>query len=230
MYNFGVNFLQMKKCFFFFSLFFFSLSGIAQEVVKDTVKNTVENDSVVFNMQMDEIVITNVKDTISKEERRRLYILRRRVLKVYPYAKIAAERLTLLKRNMEKLKTKKEKKRYAKIVEKYLEEEFEEQLKNLSRKDGQILVKLIYRQTGETTFDLIKEQKSGWKAFWSSKIAKMFSINLKEKYDPATVPEDYLIEGFLLKAFQEYRLPRQKPAFEIDYKKITENWREKNKT
>ncbi|QYJ69541.1 DUF4294 domain-containing protein [Flavobacterium litorale] len=199
----------------------------AQEVVTDTVKNVVENDSIVFNMQMEEIVISNLKDTISKAERKRLYILRRRVLKVYPYAKIAAERLTRLNATMAKLKTKREKKKYSKIVEKYLEDEFEAQLKKLSRKDGQILVKLIHRQTGETTFDLIKEYKSGWKAFWSSRIAKMFDINLKTEYSPATVPEDYLIEGFLLKAFREHRLPAQDPAFPIDYPAITAQWREK---
>lgn len=223
----------MRAVFSIILVLFSIVSGFCQEVVQDTIKkgivNEMENDSITFEYDLEEMVISNVDDTISAEQKKRLLILKRRVLKVYPYAKIAADRLTLLKQNMEKLKTKKEKKRYAKIVEKYLEEEFEEQLKNLSRKDGQILVKLIYRQTGETTFDLIKEQKSGWKAFWSSKIAKMFSINLKEKYHPATVPEDYLIEGFLLKAFQEYRLPRQEPAFEIDYKKITEDWREKNK-
>jgi len=73
---------------------------------------------------------------------------------------------------MAKLKTQKEKKKYFKLVEKYLNEEFEPKLKKLSRKQGQILVKLIYRQTGKTTFDLIKDYKSGWKAFWSNNTAK----------------------------------------------------------
>jgi poly(3-hydroxyalkanoate) synthetase len=137
-------------------------------------------------------------------------------------AKIAAERLTVLNANMAKLKTEREKKKYSKIVEKYLETEFEDQLKKLSRKDGQILVKLIYRQTGQSTFDLIKEHKSGWKAFWANRMAKLFSINIKEKYNPATVPEDYYIEGFLLQAFAERRLIRQEPPFEIDYTAITQ--------
>ncbi|WP_240339577.1 DUF4294 domain-containing protein [Flavobacterium arcticum] len=211
-------------------LFFVLVCAInvhAQGVVTDTIKGSVENDSIVFSVQMEEVFISNVKDTVSAEERKRLLILRRRVLKVYPYAKIAADRLTLLNANMAKLKTKKEKKKYSKIVQKYLEEEFEAQLKKLSRKDGQILVKLIYRQTGHTTFDLIKEYKSGWKAFWSTRIANMFDIDLKRTYSPAEVPEDYHIEGFLLKAFKEYRLQRQDPAFTIDYATITKEWRKK---
>lgn len=203
------------------------LDANAQEVVKDTIKNDVLNDSITFNYEMEELVISNVKDSLSADEKKKMLILKRRVLKVYPYAKIAADRLTLLNANMAKLKTDKEKKKYAKIVEKYLENEFEDRLKKMSRKDGQVLVKLIHRQTGHTTFDLIKEHKSGWKAFWSNKIAKMFDINIKSTYSPATVAEDYYIEGFLLEAFEARKLQKQDPAFEIDYDAITEKWRNK---
>lgn len=218
----------MKAQIYFLFLILTTLGMHAQEVVTDTLKGT-EMDSIAFNVDMQELVISNVKDTISVEERKNLILLKRRTLKVYPFAKTAAERLTMLSVNMAKLKTDREKKKYSKIVEKYLENEFEGQLKKLSRKEGQILVKLIHRQTGETTFDLIKEHKSGWKAFWSNRIARMFNINLKLKYSPATVPEDYHIEGFLLQAFKERRLVKQEPAFTINYASITQNWKEKNK-
>lgn len=218
----------MKAQIYFLFLILATLGLQAQEVVTDTLKGA-EMDSIAFNIDMQEIVISNVKDTISAEERKNLAILKRRTLKVYPFAKTAAERLTMLSVNMAKLKTDREKKKYSKIVEKYLEDEFEGQLKKLSRKEGQILVKLIHRQTGETTFDLIKEHKSGWKAFWSNRIARMFNINLKLKYNPAAVPEDYHIEGFLLQAFRDRRLVRQDPAFTINYAAITQNWKEKNK-
>ena len=218
----------MKARIQFLFIMFITLSAQAQEVVTDTI-NPSEADSIAFAYEMEEIVISNVKDSISPEQRKALLLLRRRVLKVYPYAKIAAERLTAFNANMAKLKTSKEKKKYSKIVEKYLENEFEAQLKKLSRKEGQILVKLIHRQTGETTFDLIKEHKSGWKAFWSNRIAKLFDIDIKKKYSPGTVPEDYHIEGILIKAFEEKRLVKRDPAFKIDYKQITLDWREKNK-
>lgn len=204
-------------------LVFISFGVFSQEPVTDTI-NEAEADSIVFNYELEEIVITNVKSTLTPEERKKLLILKRRVLKVYPYAKIAAERLTMLNATMAKLKTEKEKKKYSKIVEKYLEDEFEGQLKKLSRKDGQVLVKLIHRQTGKPTFDLIKEYKSGWKAFWSNRIARMFDINIKATYNPEKVAEDYYIEGFLLQFFDERRLQKQDPAFEIDYQAITEKW------
>lgn len=217
----------MIKRLLLFLLVICSGMAVGQETATDTIEDGIENDSIVFSMQMKEIVISNV-DKLSDEERKKLLILRRRVLKVYPYAKIAADRLTLLNATMAKLKTDKERKRYSKIVEKYLEDEFEGQLKKLSRKDGQILVKLIYRQTGHTTFDLIKEHKSGWKAFWSNKMARVFDINIKTKYNPATIPEDYHIEGFLLRAFRERRLQPQEPAFDINYAAISDNWHKKN--
>jgi len=217
--------MKVKICLLF--LLFATLGAKAQVVVKDTVPVT-ETDSVMF-IEMQELVISNVKDTISAEELKNLALLKRRTLKVFPFAKAAADRLTMLNKNLAMLKTDREKKKYAKIVEKYLEDEFEGQLKKLSKKEGQILVKLIYRQTGHSTFDLIKEHKSGWKAFWSNRVAHLFNIDLKRKYSPATVAEDYHIEGFLIQAFRSGRLPRQEPAFAINYASITQNWKEKNK-
>lgn len=205
-----------------------SFGAIAQDVVKDTVKG-VDTDTITFDLSIEEVVISNVKDTISEDQRKNLALLKRRTLKVYPYAKAAADKITMLNNNLARLKTEKEKKKYAKIVEKYLEDEFEGRLKKLTRKEGQILVKLIHRQTGESTFDLIKEHKSGWKAFWSNRVAHMFNLDLKMKYSPATVPEDYHIEGFLLQAFKEHRLQVQEPAFAINYPQITSQWKEKNK-
>ena len=149
------------------------------------------------------------------------------MLKVYPYAKITAERLTALNRGMANLKTEKEKKKYFKIVENYLTNEFEAKLKKLSRKQGQILVKLIHRQTGTTTYDLITNLKSGWKAFWSNVTAKLFDINLKTKYDPYQNNEDYLIESILVYAFETGRLQNQPPAIKVDFDNLSSVWQAK---
>lgn len=205
-------------------MLFFCMGAMAQ-----VQEDTIVSDSILINTQLHELVISNVKDTLTDQEKKQLYLLRRKVLKVYPYAKIAADRLTTLNENMAKLKSEKDKKRYAKIVENYLEDEFTERLKKLSHSEGQILVKLIYRQTGESAYDLIKQQKSGWKAYWSNKVARVFKINLKTGYSPASVPEDFLIEGILLKAFEERKLQRQAPAFTIDYDAITKVWKARNK-
>lgn len=212
-------------------LFFLILNSLqAQETKKDStvIYYLIGNDSILrTSMDLEEVVVTGVKSTKDEEDRKRFLLLQQRVIKVYPYAKTAADNLTQLNLNMDKFKTEREKKKYFKIVESYLENEFEGQLKKLSRKQGQILVKLIYRQTGQSTFALVKDLKSGWKAFWASNTAKVFDIDLKTEYDPFSVTEDFLIESILLKAFNEGRLQRQMSAIPIDYVELSRIWKEK---
>lgn len=204
----------------FFLLFLLFSAGANAQVEQDSL---IENDTLISKMiDLEELVL--YKDNADAESKKQFLLLQSRVYKVYPYAKVASERLTALDKNMAKMKTSKEKKKYFKIVENYIEGEFTEKLKKLSRKQGQILIKLIYRQTGHTTFDLVKEYKSGWKAFWASNTAKLFDINLKSKYDPYQVNEDYLIETILVRAFANGRLVKQEAAYPVDYDKLNEYW------
>tara|TARA_B100000989_G_scaffold296638_1_gene280324 strand:- start:118 stop:690 length:573 start_codon:yes stop_codon:yes gene_type:complete len=131
------------------------------------------------------------------------YRLQRRTIKVYPYAQLAAERLTVLNQRLANIKRKRAKKRYAKQVERYLEGEFKDELKKLTRWEGRILIKLIHRETGFTAHTLIKKLRNGWRAFIYQTTAKMFDINLKTAYNPIEVEEDALIEYVLQKAFAE---------------------------
>ena len=203
-----------------------SFSATAQVAKLDTLKIqefTEENDTILKDPILLEEVIIH-KSKLDPESKKQFLILQNRVYKVYPYAKIAAERLSGLNRNMAALNSNKEKRKYFKIVENYIENEFTDKLKKLSRKQGQVLVKLICRQTGQTTYDLIREQKSGWKAFWSNTTAKLFDINLKLGYSPLEVNEDFLIETILDRAFDSGRLVRQAPATPIDLEKVTNHW------
>lgn len=91
------------------------------------------------------------------------------------------------------------------------------------------MVKLIDRQTGNTTYELIKSLKSGWKAFWSNTTASMFDIDLKLKYQPYQVNEDFLIETILVRGFESGRLRKQEAANPVDYDKLEEFWNSKVK-
>lgn len=204
-------------------LMLYSFLAFSQE--KDSI--VTPTDTIRYTIELEEVVLTEDGVYTLTEEQKRMAILKRRVYKTYPYAKIASEKLVAMNEMMGKLKTEKEKKKYFKIVEKYLTEEFEAKLKKLSRKDGQILVKLIHRQTGTTTYDLIKDFKSGWKAFWSNNTARLFDINLKTEYKPYTSLEDFNIESILLTAFQNYALPRQEAKVPIDLDKLIATWKEK---
>lgn len=207
-----------------FIFLFFSVHAFSQ-IEKDTLTMTAQDSSIIYSMELREIIVSpDGVTTFSDEERKAKLILKRRIFRVYPYAKLTSDKLTNMNATMAKLKTDKERKKYFKIVEKYLAEEFEPRLKKLSRKDGQILVKLIHRQTGISTFDLIKEYKSGWKAFWANSTAKMFNINLKTEYKPYDVMEDYHIEGILDTAFRLSQLPQQEAKMPINFTRLNVYW------
>ena len=213
-------------------LFNFSLLSAQEDEgsgVSDTIVYIQDTDTI-REIIIEEVSITDEsKVKLTKEEREQIKLLERRVRVVYPYAKLTAEKLTQINTTMAKLKTQKEKKKYFKLVENYLNEEFEPKLKKLSRKQGQILVKLINRQTGKTTFDLIKDYKSGWKAFWSNNTAKLFNIDLKKTYDPMEVPEDFYIETYLQRSFDEGKLIKQEAKKPISENELILNWTIKNR-
>jgi hypothetical protein len=175
-------------------------------------------------INLDEVLLLNKLKFNNNEDRKRYLILRRKTIKVYPYAKMAAERLESLNERIASIKKKSDQKKYAKIIQSYIEDEFAEELKKLTRTEGQILVKLIYRQTGETTYDLIKRLRSGWRAFWFNSTANLFDISLKEVYDPENVKEDYLIEDILQRNFQSGVLKRQDAAIKFDFLELSEKW------
>lgn len=185
----------------------------------------IEGDSIPKTaIDLNEVLLLEKLKFNSKEERIRYLVLKRKTIKVYPYAKLAAERLTTLQSRLATLDSKRAKRRYAKLIQKYIEEEFSAELKKLTRTEGQILIKLIHRQTGKTTFDLIKELRNGWRAFWFNTTASMFDISLKREFDPENDKEDFLIEDILERAFQDRKLDRQEPALDYDYYDLADKW------
>jgi len=185
----------------------------------------IKGDSIVHTtIDLEPVMILHKLKFSNREERIRYLILRRKTLKVYPYAKMAADRLDSLTTHLATLTKNRDKKRYTKKVQKYIEGEFSERLKKMSRTEGQILVKLIHRQTGETAFDLVKELRNGWRAFWYNTTASMFDISLKQPFDPVHVKEDYLIEDILQRNFQSGRLKRQNAAIPFDFYSLVDQW------
>ncbi len=230
MYNFTSNNNPNMKSVYLIAFFLIiSFSGFSQIVPNNpnamgyilTEKDSILNDTI----KLPEIIIS--KNKLDEEGRKQYLILQNRVYRTYPYAKLAADRLTNLNKGMARLSSEREKKKYFKIVEDYLTNEFEARLKKLSRSQGRILVRLIDRQTGTTTYELIKTLKSGWKAFWSNTAASMFDINLKSQYLPFENNEDYLIENILQEAFDTGRLQNQPAAKPVNLEKLNEYWEQK---
>ena len=212
-------------------------SGICQKTTSKVIPDSIETDTTETKymliagdsvpreaIDLEEVILLRKLKFDDINERRRYLILRKKTRKVYPYAKLASERLVELNSRLDQIKSRRDRKKYTKIVQDYIEKEFSEELKKLTRTEGQILVKLIHRQTGTTAFNLVKNLKSGWRAFWYNTTASMFDISLKEEYQPESNQEDFLIEDILQRSFRDNILERQASALDFEYLDLSDKW------
>lgn len=121
--------------------------------------------------------------------------MKRDVKKVYPYAILAAAKLKEYDRVLATLPTEAQRKAYMKKAEKELKDEFEGELKKLTMTQGRILIKLIDRETGRTSYDLVKDLRGSFQAFMWQSVAKLFGSNLKSEYDGKG--DDKMIEDII---------------------------------
>jgi len=118
------------------------------------------------------------------------------VKKVYPYAKLARQKLTEFTKILDTIHLEPERKKFMKVAEKQLEDQFGDQIRDLTYSQGKILIKLIYRETGNSSYDIVRELRGKFRAFIWQALAVIFGYNLKTTYDPAG--EDQLIERIVL--------------------------------
>ena len=180
-----------------------------------------------YGIPLKEVVLFQPLRFKTRLELKRYLILRRKTLKVYPYAKLAADRLTILNERLDNLDNKRSRKKYLKRMEKFIYEEFEDELKKFSRSEGKILIRLVHRQTGITTYDLVKELRTGWKAFWHQTTASLFKLSLKDTFDPEYSFEDYLIEDILQRAFADQYLEEQASSLDYNLDDLYFIWKDK---
>jgi hypothetical protein len=110
--------------------------------------------------------------------------LRRDVLKVWPYAKITEKKFNDLAVQLGMTNDERVKKALVNKTEKEIKARFEGELKNLTITQGRILIKLIDRQTGNTSYVVLEELKGNLSAFFWQSLARLFGNNLKAHYDP----------------------------------------------
>ena len=189
------------KNFFFLLTFLYTTLSLSQDIY---VLIMVEGNSIATkSIDLKEITVYPPLDFLSIDDKIKYYTVKRKTLKVYPYALLASERLQKLNSRLPLIKTRSQKKKYTKIVERFIEKEFSNELKKLTRTEGQILVKLVYRETGETVFDLVKRLRNGLRAFSYNSLGKLFDISIKTGYDPQKSEEDAIIEDVLKRAYAD---------------------------
>ncbi len=138
-----------------------------------------------------------LKEFDSKDEKEAYLKLVRNVKKVMPYAKLAAFRLQMMEDNLNQLTSKRAKKKYIKATEDAIKDEFISKLKKLSRSQGILLIKLIHRETGNTTYEILKKYRGNSSTMFYRLWAKMYNADIDTKFDPI---EDYQIEYIIRNA------------------------------
>jgi hypothetical protein len=120
------------------------------------------------------------------------------VKKVYPFARLAAEKLAEFDRVLDTIHGEKERKAYMKKAEKELDDKFGPDIRDLTYSQGRILIKLIYRETGTSSFEIVRELRGKFTAFVWQTLASIFGYDLKTVYDPVHDPQDQMIERIVL--------------------------------
>ncbi len=175
---------QFLKKVVFIALWFFIL-GFANSqtvIVRDTVQDFERLDPVMVSSSMDEAKIKEYQ------------ILKRRVIKTMPFAKMAAYKMKMMEDQLATIENKRERKKYIKKCENSLKAMYTEQLKKLTIGEGQVLMKLLHRETGKTSWEILKNYRGTAEAFFWQAFGTFWGHDLKSEFDPVV---DYQIEHII---------------------------------
>lgn len=188
----------------FFSIFILRMGGVFAQQIADTSKNsdtlvvlaTVEEGDTTLIVQLPEVSIYAMRLFDSRRDIRKVNRLIHHVKKAYPYAKLAGIKLREYDKKLVAAGSDRERRKIMRQAEKELNEQFGGELKNLTFTQGKILLKLIDRETSNTSYDLVKDLRGGFTAFFYQGFARIWGYNLKDRYDPEG--EDELIETIVV--------------------------------
>jgi hypothetical protein len=200
LYNgFGIHCNLMRRLYgFFFFFFLLCFPAFSQDTLRHLkVPAKILNGDTIPFVDIDTTSVYSPPPIVDRKERIRYDRLVYNIKKVYPYAKLAGNKLREYRDSLEKIPSEKKRKEFIKKAEKELEAEFGNQIRDLTFNQGKILIKLIYRETGNSSYELVKDLRGGFSAFVWQTLAVIFGYDLKTKYDPEG--DDKAIE-FIVKA------------------------------
>jgi hypothetical protein len=182
----------MRQVFTILSLLI-GVNGFCQ--VKSVAKNnlhhlsvrlpaTIINGDTVGIVDMNEVLVSRQRVFANCTDAANYYILEQNLKVVYPYAVMAEATFQQCEATLNTMEDKGDKKRYLKQVQKQLMDQYEAELKELTVEQGKLLIKLIDRQTGNTSYEIVKEMRGSLSAFMWQTVASLFGNNMKAEYDP----------------------------------------------
>lgn len=147
----------------------------------------VENGDSTFIMSLRLVKIAARRQFKNFDEQRQYYLYMRAARKVYPYALQAIDLYDDLQTETQDM-SKRQRRRYLRHEHKELKEDFKEQMKNLSRTEGKVLIKMIEKEVGRPFYDILKETRGGLTASYWNNLGKLWGYDLKDGYRPGADP------------------------------------------
>ena len=145
---------------------------------------------------MDELLLKNKPRFNNQLDQNYYYFLNKKLNRVYPLFLTALEQYEDIQDEMQTL-DKTSQKKYVSQRQNDLANQYEIQLRDLTTTEGRVFAKLMNRATGKTVYDIIKELRGGWSAFWWNVKGNIADVSLKEPYDPHVNRSDEFIESLL---------------------------------
>jgi hypothetical protein len=142
----------------------------------------------------------------NQTQRNKYNKLQKKVVKVYPYARAAAEIMRYYETRYANISDQRAKKAYLEMAESQMKAQFEKDLRELTVSEGVILIKLIDRETGQSSYELVRDLKGKMSAFMWQGLARVFGHNLKDTYEAEG--EDALIES-IVESIEDGSIPVQ---------------------
>jgi len=145
---------------------------------------------------MDELILLNKPKFNNQLDKNYYFFLNKKLYRVYPLFLTALQQYRDIQGEMTNLDTA-AKRKYVKDRQNMLADQYEKQLRDLTTTEGQVFAKLMNRATNKNVYEIIKELRGGWSAFWWNVKGKMADIDLKDRYDPHKNRTDEFLESLL---------------------------------
>lgn len=145
---------------------------------------------------MDELFLLPKPHFNNQLDRNFYFFLNKKLNRVYPYFITALEQYRDIQDELSKIDDE-QKRAYIKKRQEQLANQYEKQLRDLTTTEGRIFAKLMYRATGKPVYDIIKELRGGWSAFWWNVKGNIADVDIKEPYDPYANRQDAFVESLL---------------------------------
>ena len=184
--------MRLRLIIVFLSLHF--TSAILAQDLNISTYDIIDGDTIINSKKFPELDLISFK---TKEEKLNYYRTKKRIKKVYPIALFAKNKLDEIRSSLDSIPKNRKKRKFRRELGKWVKNEYEPIFRKMSIKEGRILIKLVYRETNYTTYELVKDYRGRFSAFFWQRVIKAYDNDLKMKYNPISNSEDELIESIL---------------------------------